>query len=180
MIKTNLLPYRAARKKENIRRQISVFILFFTFVALALGVYHISLAKKLQRLEHILSAKQSELKTYEAKAKEVDAIKAQLATLEKKLDVMETLNKNRMDKVNLMKALVSLTIRGRMWITDISEKGNGINFNGIAVDNKTVAVFMAKVESSEYFSTAVLKDVVLVVESGLQLKKFNLICTKSS
>ena len=180
MIKTNLLPYRAARKKENIRRQLSVFVLFFIFVALALVFYHFHLSARVKHLNDVLSSREKELKTYEAKAKEVDEIKAQLAILEKKLGVMDQLNQERMDAVNLMKALVELTVRGRMWITDVSDKGSGININGIAVDNKTVAVFMANIEKSKFFSKAVLKDVVLIEESGLQLKQFSLICSKSA
>lgn len=179
MIKTNLLPYRAARKKENIRRQLSVFVLFFIFITLALAFYHFHLAGRLNSLEDVLSNRENELKTFEAKAKEVDSIKAQLAVLEKKLGVMEQLNKDRLDAFNLMAALVDLTIRGRMWITSVKEKGNSVSLDGIAVDNKTVAVFMAKVESSDYFSTAVLKDVVLTEQSGLQLKQFSLVCPKS-
>lgn len=180
MIKTNLLPYRAARKKENIRRQLSVFILFFIFIALALTFYHFHLSTRLHALEDVLDAKKKELKTYESKAQEVDKIKAQLDVLEKKLGVMEKLEQDRMDAVNLMKALVDLSIRGRMWINSVKDQGAGISIDGIAVDNKTVAVFMAEVEKSEFFNKATLKDVVLVEEAGLQLKKFSLVCSKAT
>lgn len=180
MIKTNLLPYRAARKKENIRRQLSVFVLFFIFVMLALVFYHVHLSARVKSLSDVLTTREKELKTFEAKAKEVDDIKAQLAILEKKLGVMDQLNQDRMDAVNLMKALVELTVKGRMWITNVSDKGGGISIDGIAVDNKTVAVFMANIENSKFFSKAVLKDVVLVEESGLQLKQFSLVCSKSA
>ncbi|HAR33905.1 MAG TPA: pilus assembly protein PilN, partial [Desulfobacter sp.] len=37
MIRINLLPFRLARKKENIRRQVSVFFLSLIFIFLALG-----------------------------------------------------------------------------------------------------------------------------------------------
>lgn len=36
MIRINLLPYRAAQKKENIRRQISIFLLLLILMTLAL------------------------------------------------------------------------------------------------------------------------------------------------
>ena len=36
MIRINLLPFRLARKKENIRRQVSVFSLSLVFIILAL------------------------------------------------------------------------------------------------------------------------------------------------
>ena len=176
MIKTNLLPYRAARKKENIRRQLSVFVLFFIFVASALCFFHFHLASTIKDLESFLAAKEKELQMYEAKAKEVDKIKGQLDVLEKKLKVMENLEKNRMDAVNLLDSLVALTVKGRMWINDVSSKGNGVKIDGIAIDNKTVAIFMSRIEKSNFLTKPELVDVVLVEEAGLKLKKFTLKC----
>jgi type IV pilus assembly protein PilN len=179
MIKTNLLPYRAARKKENIRRQLSVFVLFFIFVVLVLVFYHFHLSSRISSLNNILSNKETELKGYQEKVKEVDEIKAQLDVLDQKMKVMEQLNKDRMAAVDLMKALVDLTVKQGMWVTNISEKGSGITINGIALDNKTVAVFMARIEKSSYFSSVVLKDVVMVDDGGMKLKKFTILCSKA-
>ena len=39
MIKINLLPFRVARKKENIRKQISIFLLFLLLTGVALVWY---------------------------------------------------------------------------------------------------------------------------------------------
>lgn len=178
MIKINLLPYRAARKKENIRRQVSVFVLFFVFLAMALFFYHISLSSKISKLEDTLAFKEKELKTYQAKVQEVDELTDQLAILQKKLDVMEKLKKDRMAMVDLMDALVAITVKGRMWITNVGQTEAGTNIEGLAVDNKTVAVFMARVEKHDFFSGALLKDLVLDEKTGLKLKKFNLMCLK--
>ncbi|MEW6077685.1 MAG: PilN domain-containing protein [Thermodesulfobacteriota bacterium] len=180
MIKTNLLPYRAARKKENIRRQLSVFVLFFVFVAVALSFYHFHLASSLSHLSDRLAVKEKELKEYQDKVQEVDKIKAQLAVLEQKLKVMEQLKKDRKDAVDLMNALMDLTVKENMWITSVSEKGGGISIDGIAIDNRTVAVFMSRIEKSTFFSGVVLKDLVAVDQSGLKLKKFSLQCSKSA
>jgi type IV pilus assembly protein PilN len=180
MIKTNLLPYRAARKKENVRRQVSVFVLFFIFVTMALVFYHFHLSARLSHLDDTLAVKEKELKEYQEKVQEVDKIRAQLDVLNQKLKVMENLNKDRKDAVDLMNALVDLTVKDGMWITNVSEKAEGVSIDGIAIDNRTVAVFMARIEKSSFFSGAVLKDLVLVEQSGLKLKKFSLLCSKSA
>lgn len=179
MIKTNLLPYRAARKKENIRKQLSIFVLFFIFLSMAFFFWHFTLSVRISKMEENLSAKEAELKEYQEQVKEVDSIKAQLDTLNKKLDVMAKLNLNRQEPVKLMESLSNLTIKGRMWIVDISDTGTGININGIAIDNKTVAVFMSRIEEDPFFSGVELKDLMLVERSGLQLKEFKLVCTKA-
>ena len=51
MIRINLLPFRAARKKENVRRQVSIFFLSFFFVVVVLVYYHISLGSKITNLK---------------------------------------------------------------------------------------------------------------------------------
>ncbi|RLB32469.1 MAG: pilus assembly protein PilN, partial [Deltaproteobacteria bacterium] len=43
MIRINLLPFRAARKKENIKRQISIFVLTTLFAFAAMGYVYIQL-----------------------------------------------------------------------------------------------------------------------------------------
>jgi len=46
MIRINLLPFRAARKKENIRRQISVFVLSVVCLALLMGFVFLNFKKQ--------------------------------------------------------------------------------------------------------------------------------------
>jgi len=177
MIKTNLLPYRAARKKENIRRQISVFVLFFIFLAMGLFYYRLHLSNKIETLADQLNAVKVELKGYQAQVKQVDEIKAKLNVLTKKLDVMEGLSKGRTEPIILLDKLVELTVKNQMWITSMSEAGNQISLNGIAMDNKTVAMFMSRIEKDEFFSGVELKSLVMVNREGLKLKQFNLTCT---
>ena len=60
MIKINLLPYRIARKKENIRRQVSIF---FGLVVLALTCMlyaWISLSREIAALDKDVKAAKAE------------------------------------------------------------------------------------------------------------------------
>ncbi|MDY6831736.1 MAG: PilN domain-containing protein [Thermodesulfobacteriota bacterium] len=180
MIKINLLPYRAARRKENIRRQISVFLLFFIFVAMGLTYYHIVLSGKVSAAKDRLQRTQAELKSYQAKVKEVDDLKAKLATLDKKLDVMARLNLDRKAPVLLLREIAELTVKGRMWITRLEESGNTVFVSGIAMDNKTVATFMTRIEESSLFSGVDLSNLVHEERSGLKLKRFELRCSKAA
>ena len=57
MIRINLLPFRAARKKENIRRQISVFALSVVCLALLMGFVFLNLSRTVAALEADMSSK---------------------------------------------------------------------------------------------------------------------------
>ena len=62
MIRINLLPFRAARKKENIRRQVSIFFLFFGFVLAALLYFnYVYLNGRLTKLKTSVNQTQKEL-----------------------------------------------------------------------------------------------------------------------
>ena len=63
MIRINLLPYRAARKKENIRRQIGIFFLSLLVVVAILLFYDMRLQKQID----VLNANIAENKTMLAK-----------------------------------------------------------------------------------------------------------------
>ena len=50
MIRINLLPFRTERKKENVRRQVSLFLLSLALVLLVLFYYNWSLNSKIKKL----------------------------------------------------------------------------------------------------------------------------------
>ena len=69
MIRINLLPFRAARKSENIRRQVSLFLLSLIFVILVMGYFQISLTSKINEINDKISFTKQELTKYQKKAK---------------------------------------------------------------------------------------------------------------
>lgn len=122
MIKINLLPFRAARKKENIRRQVSIYILLLIMVAVSLVYYNISLGSKVFILQEKADGLKKEMKLFNEKVKEVDRIRGKLATIEQKTAVIKTLERNRKAPVNLLTAMTQAIIRDRMWLTELEEK----------------------------------------------------------
>ncbi|MDY6823153.1 MAG: PilN domain-containing protein [Thermodesulfobacteriota bacterium] len=179
MIKINLLPYRAARRKENIRQQISIFLLLIIFATAGLVYYHIRLSGKVSDANDRLVRTQNELRSYKEKVAEVDRIKQKLSILDQKLQVMEKLNKDRKEPVALLQTITGLTVKGRMWITSLEEDSDTIvSISGIAMDNKTVATFMTRIEESSFFTSVDLSDLVSEDKKGLKLKRFELKCSK--
>jgi len=66
MIKINLLPFRKARKRENVRRQVNVYFLCLLFLFSLMLYFHFDLNHQLAELETRETSLQNELKTYEA------------------------------------------------------------------------------------------------------------------
>jgi type IV pilus assembly protein PilN len=179
MIRINLLPFRAARKKENIRRQVSIFFLFFGFVLATLLYFNfIYLNGKLTKLKTSVDQTQKEVKKYKRITKEIQSIKKKLAVLKKKTDVIKKLEKNRFEPVNLLDTMTKKVIAKRMWFTRFQTKKNQVNISGIALDNKTVADFMTRLESTGLFVSVKLSKIQKKVIKGSSLKSFQIVCTK--
>lgn len=178
MIRINLLPFRAARKSENIRRQVSIFFLTLTLVVLVMGFLQIKLNAQINDLKSKVDSTSKELVIYQKKAKEVDEIKKKLDNLKKRNDVIVELDKNRKEPVTLLDEMTQLIIPNRMWITSFSASGNNISIAGIALDNNTTAEFMTRLEGSELFTNVNLQSVKHQVINNRKMKSFQISCDK--
>ena len=198
MIRINLLPYRAAQKKENIRRQISIFVLAVIMVVGTLVYYNISLKNDIDALNTQIKNTKSMLARLEKQAKKVDEIKKAFNTLKQKTDVIKNLETNRKIVVQLLDNMTTLVAEEvsasqsetsadsdskpvkRLWFTNFQENSDKIILQGIALDNKTIADFMSRLEASNLFMNVNLKTIKQQKVNELNLKNFEIICTRIS
>ncbi|ACN14212.1 PilN [Desulforapulum autotrophicum HRM2] len=180
MIRINLLPFRAARRKENIRQQVSMFFLTLAFFILALIYFTIQMNQRMDRIEGDISDVNSQITLYKEKAGRVTQIMKNLAVLEQKFQIVKTLEARRWEPVTLLDAMTSLVVPEQMWITSIKTQDPTVTLKGIAYDNKTVADFMTRIEASPLFSGVDLKNIKMkVIDKTLQMKEFELLCNKT-
>ena len=178
MIRINLLPFRAARKKENIRRQISIFLLCFVLVLTAGFTYNYHLGNKIKGLKSTISETKKELETYKKINKQIADIKKKLKVLEQKTQVIERLEKGRFAPVQMLDTMSTEVLEKRMWFTRFQDVGKSVKINGIALDNKTVADFMTRLENTGKFSRVKLNKITKKRIKGSSLKQFTITCTK--
>ena len=179
MIRINLLPFRAARKKENIRRQVSIFLLSLAFLLIVLFYYNWNLGNQVERLNTRIKQTKAELDKYDKINKEIAEIKKKLSNLKKKMAVMETLEANRFEPTRLLDVMTQVVVPKRMWFTHMESKGTSVKISGIALDNKTVADFMVRLENSELFSEVDLHTLKRHKVNKSNLKSFQISCVKN-
>jgi type IV pilus assembly protein PilN len=182
MIRINLLPYRAARRKENIRIQVNVFLGSIILVLLMIYVYNGYLNRRIETLNAEISSTRAQVAKYQEINREIAEIKKNLEILEKKIKVIESLERDRKAPVQNLDSLYYLLVEKRMWYTQIEERGNTIRISGVAVDNQTVADYMTRLERSERFENIQLASVrqhSLRGQEDLNLKQFDVNFQKS-
>ena len=176
MIRINLLPFRSVRRIENIRQQTIVSVLSFIIVAVGLYWYQGVLGGKVIALDAEVQHTKQEVERLKKKVDEINEIKQILEVLNKKIAVINNLEMGRRGAAILLENMTRTVIPNRMWVTNFAEKGARLEIQGIALDNKTVADFMTRLETA--YAGVKLKNLKLISMRKVDLKSFDISCKK--
>ena len=178
MIRINLLPFRAARKRENVRRQIGIYIAAVVIVLAATLIYSQRLFSELSDKVEEKNKINAELGKYQKTLAEIKRLEKQIAEINKKLDVIKTLEEGKTGPVLLLSELADAVPKDKLWLTSLSESGGTLRLAGTAMDNATVALFMKNLESKKHITSVELQSAKIRDMSQYRLKvsDFSLIC----
>lgn len=173
MIKINLLPVRAAKKKETAVQQIIIFCIVVSVVgAIVMSLYFVKRVQVSAAKNDITSAnnKINDLKNKIGKLEELKTLKEQV---KKKLDVLSQLRKNKTGPAQRLAAISDLT-PDQLWLTSYSEAGSDVKISGIAFTEELIAQFMRALELSKDFVAVELTVSEQTEMAGTKLKKFDI------
>ncbi len=180
MIRINLLPFRAARRRENVRVQVSVFLLTLVFILLALFYYTTIMNRKIAVARSEISNLNKQIMIYRKKVRKVAGIKKKLKIMRQKFDIINKLQIKRRQPVILLDKMTGIIVPKRMWLTSLRTDNSNVWISGIAFDNKTVADFMTRLESSSLFSDVDLKRINMKrIDKNILMKGFEVVCKKA-
>lgn len=174
MIRINLLPYRTARKKENIRIQVNVFIGSIAIMFLLVWWANSYLSGRIDRLNTQITETKAQVAKYKKIMDEIAEIKKKLSILDRKIEVIKSLEADSKLPVENLDNLYRLLVEKRMWYTKIDEKNKKFKVNGIALDNHSVADYMTRIEKSGHFHNVQLSSVKqhTLKDKNVKLKEF--------
>jgi type IV pilus assembly protein PilN len=178
MIKINLLPFRAARKKENIRRQISVYVLSVIFLLVVTGYFYLNFNKKLGALVADRAEKKKELSSYTETNKKIGLLKEKIKQVRAKLGVIQGLERGKSGPVHLLDEISTAVPKEKLWLKALEDKKGVLTLTGTAMDNDTVALFMTNLEKQEHILSVDLKSTKLqnLAQYKLDVTNFVLTC----
>ena len=152
MARINLLPWR-----EELRAERQQLFFVHTGIAVALGVV-VSFAANTQvgqwtdqqreRNEYL----KSEIAKVESEIKEIESLQEQKERLLKRTEVIEQLQQTRAISAHYFDELVEATPPG-VYLLSAEQKGDNLEFKGVAESSGAVSDFMRKIEASEYMGS---------------------------
>lgn len=176
MIKINLLPIRASKRKESARQQLLILLVsLFAVIGIALAAYSFLLIK-IGSTNAEIARSEKEIQELKAKIGKIKDLEKLKADVQKKLDVLNDLRRGKSGPVHRLSTLSSAT-PDKLWLTGYDESAAGIKVTGVAFTEELIASFMRSLEASEDFANIELVVSEQVEKEGLKLKKFELSMT---
>src|SRR4030042_3632845 len=178
MIRINLLPFRAARKKENIRKQISIYALSLIFLFVLMGYFFFQLTTSLSGLKTKQNELNTELKKYEEILKRMAELEKRIKEVKSKLAVIKELEANKTGPIHLLDEIAKPVPKDKLWLSSLKESRGTLTLQGTAMDNETVALFMTNLEKSDYINSVDLQSTRMrtLAEQRLNVSDFTLEC----
>jgi len=180
MIKINLIKEEVAPTRPKIavpkgeQQRNILFLLIFIIAAGAIGYMYWSVHSKLSDLNRNIKMAQEEKQRLEGVIQEVNRYQRDKELLERKLDLIIELDKNRSSPVEMLVELQDLK-PNHLWFTKVIERGGQVTIEGLAVSYNAIAEFDGNLSKSLYFSESNVELIDAEELSGGE-KRFSLTC----
>lgn len=145
MIKINLLPIRAARKREYVKQQLILFVVLIVGALVGCYMFYSSMAGKIEKRKKDIQHAQQQIAQYKKAIGEVERYKGLEAMLNRKLEIIENLIKGKSGPVRVMDQLSKLVPK-QVWLNSWKESSGTVEIVGEALSNKNVAQFLSQLE----------------------------------
>jgi type IV pilus assembly protein PilN len=181
MIRINLLPVKAAKRREQGQRQLLIGVMVLSLALVTIIVFHgaeVAKSSELRGINQRLSTDISRLKT---EIGDYDVIKAQRDELIRQREAIKRLQANRAGPVWLMRELSDILTKGkgptfnkeqyedqlrrdpntafnpnwepkRVWLVSYAELNHEVKLRGAAKSDEDVAEFLKRLKLSAFFS----------------------------
>ena len=173
MIKINLLPIRAAKKKETAIQQLVIAgVSVAVIVVVVLSLYFVKRVQ-VSEAKNDINTSNEKIVLLKAKIGKLEELKNLKEQVKKKLDVLAQLRKNKTGPARRLATLSELTPE-QLWLTNYNETGQDVKISGIAFTEELIAQYMKSLEGSNDFMSVELLVSEQTLMGDLKLKKFDM------
>lgn len=157
MIRINLLGQaRPKAAKQAVPLEATVQILFLAvamaLAAVILGVTYFQQRRQLDDANKRISALRAEKASLQQIKQDVDRFESEKNVLQQRINVIETLQKNRSGAQDLLQMVANTVVRvDSLWLTSFNRSGDALNIDGEAASIDAVANFITELKRSGYF-----------------------------
>jgi type IV pilus assembly protein PilN len=173
MIRVNLLPWRAERRKAQ-RKHLAILAAGVSAVAVGLVILvHLGIASTIAVQEGRNQYLKTENARLDKEIQEIKKLREEIAALLARKQVIERLQADRSQVVNLLDQLVRQTPDG-VYLKSLKQNGVKVNVTGYAHSNARISTLMRNVGSSLYLENPQLVEIKAASVNNKRVSEFNL------
>src|ERR1017187_6407912 len=139
--------------------QVLLFVAAVAVAAVILTVVYISQKRQLDDTNKRITSLRAEKASLQQIKQDVDRFESQKNVLQQRIDVIETLQKNRTGGQDLLQMVANTVVHvDNVWLTSLNRTGNSIDMQGEAGSINSVANFITQLKRSGYFDNVEIKQ----------------------
>jgi type IV pilus assembly protein PilN len=171
MIRINLLPLKEVRHAAERRNELRLAYAVLAAAAAAVVLAFVGLNRLAAWRQGQLVAVKAEIEEVRKVVHEVEAEEQKRAVLQEKRRIIADLERKEVGPLKILEA-VSEATPIRLWLTEFVDSGGTVTITGLAIDDPTVADFLAKLQRSPHFNGLELLESAQADQTQNRVKKF--------
>jgi type IV pilus assembly protein PilN len=173
MIRINLLPWRAARRKDQ-RQHLAVLGGMVAVLGLLIvGAVHLTISGYISVQNDRNEFLKRENVRLDKEIEEIKKLKTEIAALLARKQIIERLQADRAQAVYLLQELVQQVPDG-VYLKTIKQTGLKVNLSGYSQSNARVSTLMRNLGASPYLENPDLVEIKAAMVSNKRVSEFNM------
>lgn len=173
MIRINLLPHRAERRRARQIQYIAFSVISLIMGAVIVGFVHVTIMTQISYQERRNAYLNKEIVVLDKQIDEIKKLREQTQSLLARKTVVENLQSTRSDVVHLLDQMLRILPDG-VYLKSIQQSGMTINLIGYAQSNARVSTLMRAIEDSPWLESPTLIEIHALTLAGVRVSEFSL------
>jgi type IV pilus assembly protein PilN len=173
MIRVNLLPHRAEKRKARQLQFIIFSVISLVLGAVIVGIVHAAIDAQISYQERRNTFLKQQIAVLDKQIEEIKKLCVQTQALLARKNVVEDLQSTRSDVVHLLDQMLRILPDG-VYLKTLKQSGYKISLDGYAQSSARVSTLMRSIEDSPWLNTPTLIEVHATTVNGARMSEFSL------
>jgi len=173
MIRINLLPHRAEKRRARQVQFAALGVISVMLGVLLVGFVHVAITTQISYQERRNGYLKQEIAVLDKQIDEIKKLREQTQSLLVRKDAVEKLQSDRSDVVHLLDQMLRILPDG-VYLKTLKQTGNKINLAGYAQSNARISTLMRAVEDSPWLDSPALVEIRASSAGGARVSEFTL------
>lgn len=173
MIRINLLPHRAEKRRARQVQFIALSVISLVLAALLVGFVQVAISTQISYQERRNTYLKQETVVLDKQIEEIKKLREQTQALLARKNVVEGLQSTRSDVVHLLDQMLRILPDG-VYLKTLKQTGTRINLVGYAQSNARISTLMRAVEDSPWLDSPALVEIHATGAGAGRVNEFTL------